>query len=237
MIDSPCLWTVNTLVALSVLAACNRAAPPPDDTAAVAPQPAEIPGRSSALRVVFLGNSITAGYGLDPSLAFPALIQARTDSIGWPIAVVNAGLSGETTAGGLTRLPWLLQSPVDILVLELGANDGLRGIDPEVTRENLQRMIRLARAQYPEVVIVLAGMQVPPNLGATYADALRRIYPELQKEMDTHLIPFILAGVGGNPVLNLQDGIHPNAAGHRIISGVVWETLAPLMQNALGANP
>ena len=182
------------------------------------------------MRVVFLGNSLSAGYGLDPTQAFPALIQQKVDSLGWNVAIVNAGLSGETTAGGLSRIDWLLRQRIDVLVLELGGNDGLRGIATEVTKQNLQAIIDKTRARYPKVRVVLAGMQVPTNLGPVYTTRFRNLYPELALENTIGLIPFILEGVGGVRELNLPDGIHPTAEGHQIVAETVWKTLRPVLE-------
>jgi acyl-CoA thioesterase I len=175
--------------------------------------------------ILFFGDSITAGYGIDEQEAFPALIQLRVDSLGLPWKVVNAGLSGETSAGGLRRIDWLLQQPVDILVLELGGNDGLRGVSPEDTRRNLEEIIDRTRATYPDVRIILAGMQIPPNMGLEYATAFADVYPSVARSKQVELIPFILEGVGGVPDLNLADGIHPTAEGHRIVAETVWKGL------------
>lgn len=180
--------------------------------------------------ILFLGNSLSAGYGLDPDLAFPALIQQKIDSLGWNFNVINAGLSGETSAGGLRRVDWLLQRRIDVLVLELGANDGLRGITLDLTEKNLQAIIDRAKSKYPQVKIVIAGMQVPPNLGQEYASQFRRLYSDLAKQNEAVLIPFLLEGVGGVPQLNLPDGIHPTAEGHRIVAKNVWEVLMPLLK-------
>lgn len=180
--------------------------------------------------LLFYGDSLTAGYGLDPDEAYPALIQQKADAAGLAWRVVNAGLSGETTAGGLRRLDWILRQPVDIFVIELGGNDGLRGLAPDVTRANLQTMIDRIRTRYPHVTIVLAGMQIPTNMGPVYAEAFARIYPELAQKNGVALIPFLLAGVGGVPELNLPDGIHPTAEGHRIVAETVWATISPLLQ-------
>ncbi|GIV59088.1 arylesterase [Rhodocaloribacter litoris] len=218
------------------LAACGRGDPgtAPPEQALEPGNPERAETHTAAERtILFLGDSITAGYGLDPSQAFPARIQARIDSLGWPFRVVNAGLSGETSAGGLRRIDWLLQRPVDVLVLELGGNDGLRGIDPEVTKANLQAIIDKTRAAYPEARIILAGMQIPPNLGHDYTERFRQIYPELARENDLLLIPFLLEGVGGVPELNLPDGIHPTAEGHRIVAETVWQTLRPALEAML----
>ncbi|GAB5519308.1 MAG: arylesterase [Rhodothermales bacterium] len=182
------------------------------------------------LVVMMLGDSITAGYGIGEDNAFPALLQSRVDSLGWDVRIINAGLSGETSAGGLRRIDWLLREPIDVLLIELGGNDGLRGTAPEVTRENLQGIIDLARERYPDVTLIMAGMQVPPNLGADYTAQFRDLYPDLARENDTALIPFILEGVGGVPSLNLPDGIHPTAEGHAILAETVWDTLEPILE-------
>ena len=199
-----------------------------------APQPDAPPTASenvmATLRVVVLGNSLSAGYGLDPTQAFPALIQQKVDSLGWDVAIVNAGLSGETTAGGLNRIDWLLRERIDVLLLELGGNDGLRGIATEVTKQNLQAIIDKTRARYPKVRVVLAGMQVPTNLGPVYTTRFRNLYPELALENTIGLIPFILEGVGGVRELNLPDGIHPTAEGHQIVAETVWKTLRPVLE-------
>lgn len=185
---------------------------------------------TSAKTILFLGNSITAGYGLKPSQAFPALIQEKIDSLGWKFEVINAGLSGETTSGGLRRIDWLLKKEIDILVLELGGNDVLRGMSLDLTRKNLQAIIDRTRKKYPEVKIVLAGMQAPPNLGEEYTAEFQAIYPELAEKNDALLIPFLLEGVGGDPELNLSDQIHPTAKGHKIIANIVWKHLKPLLE-------
>lgn len=179
--------------------------------------------------ILFLGNSITAGYGLSPDQAYPALIQKKLDSLGMPINVINAGLSGETSAGGLRRIDWVLRQKVDVLVIELGGNDGLRGIKPEVTRQNLQAIIDKAKKKYPGITIVVAGMQVPPNLGTEYTQSFKALYSDLSTQNNILLIPFILKGVGGNPKLNLPDGIHPTALGHKIVAETVWKALKPVL--------
>lgn len=180
--------------------------------------------------ILFFGNSITAGYQLDVEDAFPALIQARIDSLGYAYQVVNAGLSGETTAGGLNRIDWVLRTVPDIFVLELGANDGLRGLDLDETKKNLLGIIEKVKAANPEVQIVLAGMQVPPNLGSDYTTKFNRIFPEVARETGALLIPFILEGVAGEADLNLPDGIHPTEEGHEIVAGTVWNALQPLLK-------
>ena len=179
--------------------------------------------------IVFFGNSLTAGYGLDPSQAFPALIQQRIDSLKLPYLAVNAGLSGETSAGGNTRVDWILKQPVEIFVLELGANDGLRGIPLDETVKNLQSIIDKVKAAYPQAKIVLAGMQVPPNMGKAYSDRFRALYGELAEKNNAALVPFLLEGVGGIPELNQGDGIHPTAEGHKILAENVWKVLKELL--------
>lgn len=182
---------------------------------------------------MFLGNSLTAGYGVDPSQAYPALIQERIDSRGWNFRVINAGQSGDTSAGGLGRLDWLLRSAIDVLVLELGANDGLRGLTVEVTENNLQAIIDRTKRKYPRVKLVVAGMQVPPNLGPEYGEKFRSIFTDLSSRNRAALIPFLLDGVGGEPELNLPDGIHPTAKGHQVVAGNVWKVLEPLLRSLL----
>jgi acyl-CoA thioesterase-1 len=184
--------------------------------------------------VLFLGNSITAGYGLDPSQAFPARIQEKIDAKGWNFKVVNAGQSGDTSAGGLSRLDWLLKSRVDVLVIELGANDGLRGVPSEVTKKSLQTIIDRTKEKYPKAKIVIAGMKVPPNMGRDYGRRFESIFPDLAKRNNASLIPFILEGIGGVRELNLPDGIHPTAKGHEIAAANVWKVLEPILRSLPG---
>jgi acyl-CoA thioesterase-1 len=180
--------------------------------------------------VVFLGTSLTAGLGLaDPMSRFTDRIQALADSAGLPFRMVNAGVSGDTSAGGLRRVGWLLQAPVDVLVLELGANDGLRGLSPDSMKANLQAVIDSTRSHYPESRLVLSGMLAPPNLGQAYATAFSSVFAELAQENDGTLIPFLLEGVAGVPELNQADGIHPTPEGHRMIAETVWEHLRPIL--------
>ncbi|HEY5369311.1 MAG TPA: arylesterase [Hanamia sp.] len=177
--------------------------------------------------ILFFGNSLTAGYGVDPSEAYPALIQDKIDSLRLNYKVVNAGVSGETTADGDSRIDWILKQPVDIFVLELGGNDGLRGIPLSVTEKNLQSIIDKVKAKYPDAKIILEGIQIPPNMGADYTTKFKEIYPRLASENKIELLPFLLKGVGGDPKLNQQDGIHPTAEGHKIVAENVWEILKP----------
>ena len=181
--------------------------------------------------ILFFGDSLTAGYGLDDSdtLAFPGLIQQKITDDGLAYRVVNAGLSGETTAGGLRRIDWILRGPIDIFVLELGANDGLRGLVPALAAKNMQGLLDKVRAKNPAVKLVLAGMEMPTSMGADYAREFAAIYPVLAQANQATLIPSLLEGVGGVPELNLPDGIHPTAAGHRIVAETVWRWLRPLL--------
>lgn len=188
--------------------------------------------RAAAPRtIVFFGDSLTAGYGLeDPAReAYPALIQEKIDAAHLPWRVVNAGLSGETTSGGLRRVEWILRQPVDIFVLALGANDGLRGIEPALSRANLQGIIDRVRARYPAAQIVLAGMLMPPNLGEDYTREFAAMFPALAAKNHLGLIPFLLTGVASQPELNQPDGIHPTAAGAAKVAETVWVALHPLL--------
>ncbi len=181
--------------------------------------------------ILFFGDSLTAGMGLDQENAFPAIIQEKIDSLGLEYLVINAGLSGETTASGKNRVSWVLNQNVDIFVLELGANDGLRGVPLEETRKNLQAIIDTVRAKNPETKILLTGMQIPPNMGEEYASGFRKIFPELAKKNDVYLVPFLLEDVGGNPELNQSDGIHPTAEGQKILAENVWDVLGPIVKD------
>ena len=181
--------------------------------------------------ILFFGDSLSAGYGLeDPSIAaFPARIQKKITDAGLPWRVVNAGLSGETSAAGLRRVDWVLRQRVDIFVLELGGNDGLRGLPPEATRANLQAIIDRVRAKYPAATIILAGIAAPPNMGADFARTFAAIFPELAQKNQLPLILFLLEGVAGRPGLNQVDGIHPNERGHAMVAEIVWGALKPLL--------
>jgi acyl-CoA thioesterase-1 len=187
------------------------------------------PDKGKAKTIVFYGNSLTAGYGVDPSEAFPSIVQEKIDSLQLPYKVVNAGVSGETTAGGKGRIDWILRQPVNIFVLELGGNDGLRGIPIAETSRNLQAIIDKVKEKYPEARIILAGMQVPPNMGRNYATAFRVVFQQLAARNNLELIPFLLENVGGIADLNQADGIHPNPEGHRIVAENVWKVLQGLM--------
>ncbi len=184
------------------------------------------------IRIVIFGDSITAGYGLDLDQAFPARIQEKVDEEGWNAEIVNAGVSGETSAAGLRRIDWVLQRGMDIFVLELGGNDGLRGIDPEVTKNNLQQIMDKVSERYPDAKIVLAGMEAPPNMGDHYTRRFREVFLELAEENQVVFMPFILEDVGGISELNQSDGIHPTEEGHKIIADNLWEYLKPLIEES-----
>ena len=225
--------------------ACGRepAAPPaklapapvaaPAAATPVTPAPAA-PVASDRPRIVFLGDSLTAGYGLEQSQAVPALIQARLKKEGYPFEVVNAGVSGDTSAGGLSRLEWSLGGDVRILVVELGANDGLRGLPVASMRHNLEEVITTAQAR--GVAVLLIGMEALPNYGASYTSEFRDTFPALAKAHKTALMPFYLDGVAGKPELNIADGMHPNPAGAVIVADNLWRTLEPMLKPALQAR-
>lgn len=189
----------------------------------------EQPETGKKKTILFFGNSLTAGYGVEPQEAFPSLIQHRIDSLDLPYTVVNAGVSGETTSGGDGRIDWVLQQPVDIFILELGANDGLRGIPVSETRKNLQSIIDKVRAKDSSIKIILAGMQIPPNMGQKYTREFREVFAALASENNIELVPFLLEGVGGEEHLNQADGIHPNPEGHKLLAENVWKYLEKLL--------
>ena len=179
-------------------------------------------------RIVAFGDSLTAGLGVAAEEAYPARLQRRLEDQGLRYRVINAGVSGDTSAGGLRRIDWALKSRPDIVILELGANDGLRGLNLQETRANLERIIQ--RCKDASVIVVLAGMKLPPNYGIEYTRSFEAMYPALAKQFRLALIPFFLDGVAGSASLNQADGIHPTSEGHRIIAGKVLETLKPLLQ-------
>jgi acyl-CoA thioesterase-1 len=239
--------TVCGLIAAAMLlGACSRepapgpaapAAPAKAPVAApvpaVTPPPSVGPTTSNRPRIVFLGDSLTAGYGLEPGQSVPALIQARLAKAGHPFEVVNAGVSGDTSAGGLSRLDWSLSGDVRILVVELGANDGLRGLPVASMRRNLEEII--TRAQARGIAVMLVGMEALPNYGASYTSEFRDTFPTLAKAHRVALMPFYLDGVAGNPELNIADGIHPNPAGAVIVANNLWRTLEPMLKAAAQA--
>jgi acyl-CoA thioesterase-1 len=193
-----------------------------------APAAASAPVKERVL--VVLGDSLSAGFGVDPNEAWPARIQEKIREAGLPWKLVNAGVSGDTSAGGLRRLDWILRRPVDALLIELGGNDGLRGLPLEATRTNLQSVIERTRAKHPEARIVLAGMRMPENFGEAYTRTFEALYRDLAEKHRVALVPFLLDGVGGRPEFNLPDQIHPNAEGHRRVATNVWNVLRPLLQ-------
>ncbi|HZX73894.1 MAG TPA: arylesterase [Cyclobacteriaceae bacterium] len=188
-----------------------------------------IQASSAPKTILFFGDSLTAGYGSSPEEAFPALIEQQFNKSETKVRIVNAGVSGETSAGGLGRIDWILKQPIDIFVLELGANDGLRGLPVEATRQNLQSIIDKVKTKYPKAKIVLTGMMVPPNMGQDYSNKFKNLFPELAKKNNLTLMPFLLDGVAGNPKLNIADGIHPNPQGHKIVAGNLFKILEKLI--------
>ena len=232
-------------VTLAVLAAaCGGAAPadtPPAADTAAAPNNSTAPGGGGdsltgpapavegATRVLVAGTSLTAGLGLDPDDAYPALLQRKADSAGYAIEVVNAGLSGETSAGLVRRIDWLLREPAAVVVIETGANDGLRGLDPDSTRANLRAIAGKVRSALPGAELLLVQMEAPPNLGADYTRRFRAMYGEVARETGATLVPFLLEGVAGVETLNQADGIHPNEEGAALVAGTVWQALGPAL--------
>jgi acyl-CoA thioesterase-1 len=183
-----------------------------------------------SLNVVFVGTSLTAGLGLEPEEAFPGRIEAKIDSAGLPYTVINAGISGETSSGLLRRLDWLLEGEFDVIVVETGANDGLRGIPIETARQNIDSALGRIRAARPGAAVVLVQMEAPPNFGAAYTDAFRRMYAELGRAHGATVMPFLLDGVAGDPALNQPDGIHPNPEGAQRVAENVWAVLGPVLE-------
>ena len=180
--------------------------------------------------LVFVGTSLTAGLGLESAEAYPALIQQKVDSAGLAIDVVNAGVSGETSAGALRRLDWLLRGPADVVVIETGANDGLRGFDVDSVRANIQAIVAKVRAAKPDARILLVQMEAPPNFGPRYTSAFRAVFPELAARNGITLLPFLLDSVAGRAELNQPDGIHPNVIGERIVAERLWRSLRPVLE-------
>ena len=211
---------------LSGLSGCER----PGEEPRAAPIAAGIGAERPA--VVFLGTSLTAGYGLEPEDAYPALLQEKIDSAGLNYRVVNAGVSGETSAGARRRIDWLLREPVSVLVVETGANDGLRGLPADSLRANIQAILDRARELKPAPRLVLIGMKIPPNYGQSYSRQFEAIYPELAKTYDAELVPFLLQDVGGVAALNQPDGVHPTAQGQQRMAETVWRVLEPVLREA-----
>ena len=210
-----------------LLAACGREAPPSAVTPVPAPAASAAAPQAARPRIVFLGDSLTAGLGLEPAQSYPSLVGQRLASEGYPYEIVNAGVSGDTSAGGLRRLEWSLEGDVKVLVVALGANDGLRGLSPAEMKKNLAAVIEQATAK--GVTIVLAGMEAPPNFGADYTREFRAVYRDLAQEYRVRFIPFLLLGVAGNGSLNQPDGIHPNVRGAQLVADLVWAELKPAL--------
>jgi acyl-CoA thioesterase-1 len=233
MMKTTRLW----MVVLLLLSGCGEpqrpaeavAAPRGDAPPAAGPAAAE-PVRADRARIVFLGDSLTAGLGLAQEESIPSLIQQRLDDEGYEYQVVNAGVSGDTSAGGLSRLDWSLEGDVRVLVIELGANDGLRGLPVPAMKKNLAEII--ARAKQRRVKVLLTGMEAPPNYGAAYTAEFRRAFSDLAREHDVAFVPFFLDGVAGIQALNQGDGIHPNPEGARVVERTVWRSLEPLLESA-----
>jgi acyl-CoA thioesterase-1 len=219
---------------MAAVAACgpveDKAKAPPASTPSPAARPSPDAVLSTSPVVLFLGTSLTAGQGLDPEEAYPALIQKKIDATGMGYRVVNAGVGGDTSADALGRLDWLLRQRVDVLVVETGANDALRGQDPAATRGNIRAILDKARAHSPAPRLVLVGMEAPRNLGPDYVRRFHALYPELARETGAVLVPFLLEGVGGIESLNQADGIHPTAAGHQRMAETVWRVLEPVLR-------
>ncbi|NBB87492.1 MAG: arylesterase [Bacteroidetes bacterium] len=240
----PRFLRVLLLVSMFTIAGCgstDEADPPSRDSPAEVPAEAptaQIPDAdrdvaADEVHVLVLGNSIAAGLGLDPDESFPALLQDRAEARGWPVQVTNAGVSGDTSAGGLSRLDWLLDERVDILIIELGGNDGLRGLDPNVTQQNLGQIIETARGKQPDIEIILGTMQIPPNMGQDYTEKFRGIYRDVADAYDVPLVPIVPEDLASVSDYIQDDGIHPTAEGQEIIASNVWETLGPMLEAAV----
>jgi acyl-CoA thioesterase-1 len=223
---------ISAAIAMLLLAACGSRSEDREDARPVAaPAPAAVPARPAAdsqPRIVVLGDSLTAGLGLPMRDAYPTLLQERLKTEGLNFEVVNAGVSGDTSAGGLSRIDWALQGDVRVLIVALGGNDGLRGLPPEELQQNLAQIIE--RAQALHISVILAGMEAPPNYGRDYTVSFSKVYPTLAKRYGVALVPFLLQGVAGSEALNQSDGIHPTVAGARIVADNVWAVLKPLAE-------
>lgn len=225
-------WIMTILIGLFIFSCQDKQANNQEVDMEPTKQPnltAETPKNDDKV-ILFFGNSLTAGYGLDEDQSFPALVHERIDSLGLKYTVVNAGLSGETTAGGKERIDWVLRQKVDLFVLELGGNDMLRGLNVQATEENLRNIITRVKEKYPDIPVIVAGMQAPPNMGPDYTKTFGGIYPKLAGEFDAGLIPFLLDGVAQVKSLNLPDGIHPNVKGQKIVLENVWKVLQEYLQ-------
>jgi len=221
-------FTLFIIIALSSACGNSKTSSADSDTTANKTASAQA---TNTKTILFFGDSLTAGYGLeDPmSESFPSVVQTKIDSLKLPYKVVNGGLSGETSAGGKSRIDWLLRQKVDIFILELGANDGLRGLQTDETAKNLQAIVDKVKAKYPNAKLVLTGMMVPPNMGADYANAFKAVFPEIAKKNNMVFLPFLLNNVAGIKDLNQADGIHPTAKGAKIVADNVWGVLKPML--------
>jgi acyl-CoA thioesterase I len=227
------------MLALLIGTACRQEPRAPSETASTAaapspPQPSPASPAASRPRIVFLGDSLTAGLGLPTDQSYPSLIQRRLDEEGYAFEVVNAGVSGDTSAGGLRRLDWSLEGDVRVLVVALGGNDALRGLAPSELRKNLEAILDRATAR--KITVILAGIEAPPNNGREYTDQFRAVYAELASRYKVRLIPFLLEGVAGQPALNQADGIHPNAHGSSLVADLVWRQLQPALDRAAASQ-
>jgi len=240
----PRFLRVLLLVSMFTIAGCgsaDEADPPSRESPAEGPAEApttQVPDAdrdmaADEVHVLVLGNSIAAGLGLSPDDSFPALLQDRAEARGWPVQVTNAGVSGDTSAGGLSRIDWLLDDRVDILIIELGGNDGLRGLDPRVTRENLGQIIETAREKQPSIKIILGSMQIPPNMGQEYTARFRGVYQEVAATYDVPRVPIVPDDLASVSDYIQDDGIHPTAEGQELIASNVWETLGPMLEAAV----
>jgi acyl-CoA thioesterase-1 len=226
------------VIVAGVLAGACSGAPARGHDSQSTPGDSSTPPPAATHTVLIVGTSLTAGLGLDPAESYPALLQLKIDSAGLPFTVRNAGLSGETSAGAVRRLDWLLRGPIDVFVLETGANDGLRGLDVDSLRANIEAVIRRVKQTRPAARICLVQMEAPPNMGPSYTRAFHDVYPEVAKAEDVTLLPFLLAGVAGQPDLNQADATHPNVRGERIVAATVWAGLEPVLQSvSTGQKP
>ena len=221
------------IVGAGCIAGCSEQAPPTGGEAASSSTSAPAEATDPRPVVVCFGDSLTAGFGdeVGEDRAWPALCQAKADAAGVAVRFQNAGVSGETTSGGLRRLAWNLKGEVAAVVLALGGNDGLRGIDLETVESNLQEMVDQVRARHPDALVVLCGMESPPSMGEHFTTPFRELFPRVADRNDLPLVPFLLDGVGGVPELHLEDGIHPNAAGQKKVAENVWAVLGPLLES------
>lgn len=221
---------ISAVFVVFLLASCNNSSPQQNSQAPSDSTSQDTAKTESSKRILFFGNSLTAGLGLDDQTeAFPALIQAKIDSLGLGYTCINAGLSGETSAGGKDRIDWLLKDKIDVFILELGANDGLRGISPDATYQNLNEIVNKVKKAYPDCKLVLTGMMVPPSMGDQYFKDFAAIFPKLAKEQNMTLVPFLLDKVAGIQSLNQGDGVHPTKEGQQILAENVWTHLKTIL--------